>query len=136
TLTATTTLPMGFNVGLIYVGQSGLPYTWTVSGDVNADGISGNDLAFIPASQDQITLQDPSQYEALNNFVESQECLRSSRGGFVQRGACRNPWQNIIDMRLGWNAPEFVKGQHLELQADIFNVLNLINSDWGLFEQE
>ncbi|MBN1209053.1 MAG: TonB-dependent receptor [Myxococcaceae bacterium] len=136
TLTATATLPFGFNAGLIYVGQSGLPYTWTVSGDVNADGISGNDLAFIPANPEQITLQDPSQYEALNNFVEGQECLRNARGGFVQRGSCRNPWQNILDMRLGWNSPEWIKGQHLELQGDIFNVLNLINSDWGLFEQE
>jgi hypothetical protein len=136
TLTATATLPLGFNAGLIYVGQSGLPYTWTVSGDVNADGISGNDLAFIPANPDQITLQDPSQYEALNNFIEGQKCLRDARGGFVTRGACRNPWQNVIDMRLGWNAPEFIKGQHLELQMDVFNVLNLVNSDWGLFEQE
>jgi len=136
TLTATATLPLGFNAGLIYVGQSGLPYTWTVSGDVNADGISGNDLAFIPANADQITLQDPEQFEALNNFVNGQECLRNARGGFVQRGSCRNPWQNILDMRLGWNSPEWIKGQHLELQMDIFNVLNLINSDWGLFKQE
>jgi outer membrane receptor protein involved in Fe transport len=136
TLTATATLPVGFNLGLIYVGQSGTPYTWTVSGDVNADGISGNDLVFVPANQDQITLQDPTQYEALNNFIEGQECLRKARGGFVQRGSCRNPWSNIVDMRLGWNAPEWVKGQHLELQMDIFNVLNLINNDWGLSEQD
>ncbi|MDY7231209.1 TonB-dependent receptor [Hyalangium rubrum] len=136
TLSATATLPLGFNAGLIYVGQSGLPYTWTVNGDVNADGISGNDVAFIPANAEQISLQDASQYEALNNFINGQDCLRDAKGGFVRRGACRNPWQNILDMRLGWNAPEFVKGQHLELQMDIFNVLNLVNSDWGLFEQE
>jgi hypothetical protein len=136
TLTATGNLPYGFSAGLIYVGQSGTPYTWTVSGDVNADGISGNDLAFIPSSEEQITLQDPTQYEALNNFIEGQKCLRDSRGGFVQRGSCRNPWQNFLDLRLGWNSPEFIKGQHLELQADIFNVLNLLNAEWGLFEQE
>jgi outer membrane receptor protein involved in Fe transport len=136
TLTATATLPLGFNAGLIYVGQSGLPYTWTVSGDVNADGISGNDLVFVPENEEQITLQDPDQYAALNTFIESQKCLRDSRGGFVQRGACRNPWSNIVDMRLGWNSPEWIKGQHLELQMDIFNFLNLINSEWGLSEQE
>jgi outer membrane receptor protein involved in Fe transport len=136
TLTATASLPFGFNAGLIYVRQSGLPYTWTTSGDVNADGISGNDLAFIPASPDQITLRDPAEYEALSNFIEGQECLRNAKGGFVRRGACRNPWQNVFDMRVGWNSPEWIKGQHLELQADIFNVLNLVNSDWGLFEQE
>lgn len=136
TLTATANLPLGINAGLIYVGQSGTPYTWTTNGDVNADGVNGNDLAFVPASPDQITLQDPAQYEALEKFIDGQSCLKDSKGGFVKRGACRNPWQNVVDMRVGWNAPEFLKGQHLELQMDIFNVLNLINSDWGLFEQE
>ena len=136
TLTATTDLPMGFNAGLIYVGQSGTPYTWTVSGDVNADGISGNDLAFIPASPEQISLQDPTQYEGLSNFIESQDCLREAKGDFVRRGSCRNPWSNIFDVRLGWKSPEFVKGQHLELQADIFNFMNLLYNRWGLSEQD
>jgi outer membrane receptor protein involved in Fe transport len=136
TLTATATLPVGFNVGLLYVGQSGTPYTWTVSGDVNADGISGNDLVFVPASADQITLQDPAQYDALSSFIDGQKCLKEAKGGFVQRGACRNPWSNIVDMRLGWNAPEWIKGQHLELQMDIFNLMNFINNNWGLSEQE
>ncbi|HLL04065.1 MAG TPA: carboxypeptidase regulatory-like domain-containing protein [Myxococcaceae bacterium] len=136
TLTATTNLPMGFNAGLIYVGQSGAPYTWTVSGDVNADGISGNDLAFIPNSPEQISLQDPSQYEALSAFIDSQSCLREAKGDFVRRGACRNPWSNILDVRLGWKSPEFVKGQHLEVQADIFNFMNLLYNRWGLSEQD
>jgi len=136
TLTATTNLPMGFNAGLIYVGQSGAPYTWTVSGDVNADGISGNDLAFIPNSPEQISLQDPSQYEALSAFIDSQSCLREAKGDFVRRGSCRNPWSNILDVRLGWKSPEFVKGQHLEVQADIFNFMNLLYNRWGLSEQD
>ncbi|WPB76649.1 carboxypeptidase regulatory-like domain-containing protein [Archangium violaceum] len=136
TLTATGQFPLGFNAGIIYTGQSGLPYSWTVNGDVNADGINGNDLAFIPADPSQISLQDPAQYEALNNFVNSQQCLREAKGSIIQRGACRNPWQNFFNVRLGWTSPEFVKGQRLELQGDIFNVLNLLNPEWGLFEQE
>ncbi|PTL84690.1 hypothetical protein DAT35_06385 [Vitiosangium sp. GDMCC 1.1324] len=135
TLTAIGTLPYGFNAGVIYTGQSGLPYTWVVNGDVNADGISGNDLAFIPANASQISLQDPSQYEALNKFIDSQDCLRQAKGRLVQRGECRNPWQNFLNLRLGWNSPEIAKGQRLEIQADIFNVLNLVNPKWGLFEQ-
>jgi hypothetical protein len=136
TLTATGTLPYGFNAGVIYTGQSGLPYTWTVNGDVNADGISGNDMPFIPADPSQISLQDPTQYEALNHFIDSKACLRDARGRLMQRGECRNPWQNFFNVRLGWISPELVKGQRLELQADIFNVLNLLNPEWGLFEQD
>lgn len=137
-------LPYGFGVGLTYVGQSGLPYTWVVNGDVNGDGISGNDLAFIPANPSQITLAridpgnvvvvDPSQYDALSRFIDGQSCLRDARGGFVQRGACRNPWQSFVDMRLSWVSPEFQAGR-FEVQLDIFNLLNLISSSWGHFDQ-
>jgi hypothetical protein len=136
TVVASGSLPYGFNAGIIYTGQSGLPYTWIVNGDVNADGVSGNDVAFIPGDASQISLQDPSQYEALSAFIDSQECLRGAKGRLIKRGECRNPWQNIFNVRLGWNSPEFVKGQRLELQADFLNVLNLLDSDWGLFEQE
>src|SRR6185436_4477461 len=80
TITSTATLPYNISAGLIYTGQSGTPYTWTVNGDVNADGINGNDLVFVPADASQISLQDPSQFQALSDFVDSQECLRKSRG--------------------------------------------------------
>ncbi len=136
TVTASGSLPYGFNAGVIYTGQSGLPYTWTVNGDVNADGISGNDVPFIPADASQISMRDPTQYEALNKFIDSQSCLRDAKGRLMQRGECRNPWQNFLNLRLGWTSPEFVKGQRLELQADIFNVLNLLNPEWGLFQQD
>ncbi len=133
-------LPYGFGVGLTYVGQSGLPYTWVVQGDVNGDGISGNDLAFIPADRSQISLsgtpqQQSDQWDAMNNFIQNQSCLRDSRGHFVQRGACRNPWQNFLDMRFSWVSPDILKDQHFEVQVDIFNFLNLLNSRWGLFDQ-
>jgi hypothetical protein len=136
TLTATGQLPYGFNGGIIYTGQSGLPYTWVVNGDVNADGITGNDLAFIPKDESQITLAPGSSYADLSKFIDSQQCLRDAKGRLMQRGECRNPWQNFVNLRLGWNSPELVKGQRLEVQADIFNVLNLINNKWGLFDQD
>lgn len=136
TVTGTATLPYNVTAGLIYQGQSGTPYTWTVSGDVNADGINGNDLVFVPADASQITLQDPTQFQALSDFIDSQECLRNSKGGFVQRGACRNPWQSFLNLRVGWTTPELVKGQKGEVQLDVFNLLNLINPHWGVFEQD
>jgi hypothetical protein len=135
TVTGTAALPFGFGLGVTYVGQSGLPYTWTVANDVNGDGVGGNDLVFVPADPSQITLRDATQYDALNSFIESRDCLREARGRFIQRGACRNPWQSFMNVRLAWTSPEIVKDQRLELQFDIFNVLNLINSSWGLFSQ-
>jgi outer membrane receptor protein involved in Fe transport len=134
-ISGTATLPYNVTAGLIYTGQSGTPYTWTVNGDVNADGINGNDLVFVPADASQITLAPGSNFQALSDFIESQGCLRNAKGGFVTRGACRNPWQSFLNLRVGWITPEFVKGQKGEVQLDLFNLLNLINPHWGVFEQ-
>lgn len=136
TVTATAELPYGFGLGVSYVGQSGLPYTWTTSNDVNGDGISGNDLVYVPATPDKITFQggdaDGSKWKALNAFIDGQKCLADARGGLVQRGACRNPWQDFLNMRLTWTSPKFFKDDHrIEVQWDLFNVLNFVNSYWG-----
>ena len=134
TITGTAVLPYGFGAGLTYIGQSGTPYTWVVSGDINGDGQSSNDLPFIPANPGQISLSDPTQYAALSQFVQSQDCLRAAQGHLLQRGACRNPWQDYLDARLTWTSPS-LKGQHFEVQYDIFNVLNLLNPDWGHYNE-
>ncbi|GAC1536748.1 MAG: hypothetical protein NVS2B9_02640 [Myxococcales bacterium] len=146
TVTGTASLPYGFGLGLSYVGVSGTPYTWTVSGDANGDGVSGNDLVFVPANPGQISLTDPTKYAALDAFIDSQRCLRQARGGFIQRGACRNPWQNLLDMRLTWTSPNIKGEQRIEVQWDIFNVLNLLSdldnrvfgahTSWGSFDQD
>ena len=133
TITATAALPAGFNAGLSYVKQSGLPYTWTVNGDVNADGINGNDLAFIPATATDITLMDPATFANLDAFITSQDCLNGARGRLIKRGECRNPWLTLLNARVGWTSPKLgANGEHFELQVDVFNVLNMFNDEWGI----
>jgi len=134
-LTGTAQLPYGFGAGAQFNMVSGLPYTWTVNGDVNADGINGNDIVFVPASASQITLQDPSQYDALAGFINSQDCLKNAKGHFVERGACRNPWSEFLNLRGTWQSPEVMPGHRFELQLDLFNVLNMVNKNWGLLDQ-
>jgi hypothetical protein len=134
TLSGTVSLPYRTSLSVIYVGRSGDPYAWIVNGDVNADGINGNDLPFIPADASQITLANPAQFAALDQFIESQDCLRESRGRVLERNSCRNLWQNYLNLRLGGVIPT-VEGQGLELSLDLFNMLNFIDHDWGLYKQ-
>ena len=145
TLTGTAQLPYGFNLGAIYVGQSGTPYTWTVNGDVNADGINGNDLVYVPRNMSEISIAPitgaggvvtrtpEQQWSDLDAFISSQDCLQGARGRFVQRGECRNPWSNILNLRFGWGMNTYQK-QRFEVQVDIFDFMNLLNSDWGTFD--
>ena len=53
TLVGTTDLPLGFRLGLIYIGMSGAPFTYVVQGDANADGFwpfgdPSNDVVYVP----------------------------------------------------------------------------------------
>jgi hypothetical protein len=136
TLGGSASLPYGFGGGFVYNLVSGLPYTWTVNGDVNGDGINGNDVVYVPASASQISLMNAAQYDQLAAFINSQDCLKNSKGHFVERGACRNPWTEFLNVRGTWRSPNlFSTGQGFELQLDVFNVLNLVNNKWGLIDQ-
>ena len=64
TLGAIANLPLRFRLGLFYNGYSGHPYTYTVSGDVNADGLDVNDAVYLPKNAEDITLADPGQWPA------------------------------------------------------------------------
>jgi hypothetical protein len=112
----------------------GLALHWTVNGDVNADGINGNDVVFVPANASQISLMDPAQYDALATCINSQDCLKGAKGHFIKRGACRNPWTEFLNVRGTWQSPQ-VMGQRFEVQLDFFNVLNLVHNKWGLIDQ-
>jgi hypothetical protein len=134
TLSGTVNLPLSSALSLIYIGRSGDPFSWIVNGDANADGVNGNDLPFIPASPDEISLVDPAQYAELDAFIESQDCLQESRGQILERNTCRNPWQNYLNARLATTIPT-VGTQGLELSLDLFNLLNFVDRDWGLYKQ-
>jgi hypothetical protein len=131
------------DVSLIYVGESGRPYSFTYNGDINNDGSNENDLLYVPRDASEIRFQDvgpnqpitPAQsWENFNNFIESVECLREARGRIVGRNACREPWLSRVDVRLAQTVPS-VRGHGVEITLDIFNVGNLLNREWGRAEQ-
>lgn len=137
TISGTANLPYHSQFSLIYQGFSGTPYGWTVGSDVNGDGISGNDLPYIPldaADPTQITLADPTQAAELNAFIDGQKCLAGSRGHLLERNSCRNPWTNLVNTRLATSLP-LMSGHAVELSWDIFNVLNMFDNEWGAFKQ-
>ncbi len=125
TLTAVTSLPFGINGSLSYVGRSGLPFTYAVSTDINGDGLSGNDAVYVPLNQQDISLANPAQWTALNNFINSQPCLNQQRGHLMRRNSCRDPWQTFFNARIG-KTFHTVNAQSVEISADFFNVLALL----------
>ncbi|HEU4558160.1 MAG TPA: TonB-dependent receptor [Longimicrobium sp.] len=127
------------DITLVWIGQSGLPYSYAYNGDVNGDQWTANDLVFVPADSTQIRFApgtganptSPAQsWQNLNAFIQSVECLREARGKVLERNACRLPWSNRFDVKLSQNVRLF-RRQTAQFTMDIVNVANLLNRDWG-----
>jgi hypothetical protein len=130
----TVNLPWGFLVSGIYRGYTGLPWSPRYRGDVNGDGVV-NDRLYIPtelelAAYAFVGADSVAQRAAFNHKINDTPCLKDHRGQVMGRNACRNPWQNILDMRVG-KTFNTLRGQSAELSIDFFNVLNGLKSAWG-----
>jgi hypothetical protein len=142
---------------VVYVGNSGAPYDYVYaagsgsgSGDANADGQSQNDLVYVPKDAHdpneilftgyngvspglnaaQAVLDAQAQANAFDRFIDRVPCLRKSRGKLLSRNACRNPWQNDVDVSVGQSLQAFGQ-QNLQLRLDVINFGNLLNKRWG-----
>lgn len=132
--TGQTRLPLGINVSGTWRVQSGRPWTPEVSGDLNGDGVRFNDRPFIFSPEDlplastgAAADEERARYAG---FLRSVDCLGDAEGQVITRNTCRFPWTNQLDMRVS-RSFQAVRGQRAELQIDMFNVLNGLNSDWG-----
>ncbi|MEO7987576.1 MAG: TonB-dependent receptor, partial [Gemmatimonadales bacterium] len=137
TLVGAFDLPLRVRFSLFYNGFSGAPYTYRITGDANADGATAfggpsfNDPMYVPRDAADITLAEPGQWETLDGYIRSRPCLREQRGRLLRRNSCRDPWVSIMDARLSKVVPT-TPGQSIELIADLFNVLNLLDRDWAV----
>jgi outer membrane receptor for ferrienterochelin and colicin len=121
-------------VGLFFEGRSGKPYSWTYANDANGDGISGNDLMYIPSGPDDVVFTGPTATAdelAFWDFVDSHPELERSKGGVVGRNDSRAPWVNTFDLRLSQEIPGFFKGNKAQVWVDILNVGNMIKDSFG-----
>lgn len=132
-------------ISLFYSGFSGTPFTYLYNGDLNGDGRFNNDLLFVPASLEQINLQDirnnvgvvmrtrDEQWQALDAFIANDPYLSERRGQYAERNGARSPWEHRFDVRLMQDLGKVI-GKYrnaLQLTFDVSNVGNLISKDWG-----
>jgi hypothetical protein len=124
-------------ISLLYTGESGLPFSYVYRGDYNGDGYPAlgpasdrnNDLIYVPLDPAEV----PSSFATtarLANALATDECLQRFQGVIMLRNHCRAPWQNRLDLRLAHTVR--TGGTSFRFEADMINVLNLVNDDWGL----
>lgn len=132
-----------------YVGESGSPFTYLATGasrggDLNADGSNANDpiyvprwaldtneIRFEPFARQTDTVTVAQQADAFERFIERTPCLRRQRGQILERNSCREPWSHATIASVRQGIP--IGGRVLEVELDVFNVLNLLSSGWGRY---
>lgn len=133
-------------VSLVYIGRTGLHYSY-VFGSANAPfggtfladfgseaDNPGSQLFYVPTGlDDPLVTGDPEFLANLDGFIDSEACLRNSRGKIVERNACSSEWSNLFNLRLlqelgAWG------DKRLEVILDVENLGNLINREWGRLE--
>jgi hypothetical protein len=115
---------------LIYDGRSGAPYSYIYAGDANADGRHDNDLIYVPATADEIVLMS-NNWDEMDSWISSTDALNDYRGGHVDRNTDREPWTNFLDFKVSQQIQTF-GGQSIEFSASMINVMNFLNSEWGV----
>ncbi len=133
---------MATTLSVYYNGQSGEPFSYTVQGDINGDGATGNDLVYIPRHKNEILLEPLNDADTrtrdqiwadLNAFIMNDDYLNTHRGEYAARNGPRTPWESRFDIRLMQEFfHEFNGHKHtIQLTLDIENFANMLNKDFG-----
>ena len=132
-------------VSFFYEGRESNPFSYVYrNGDdlLNDDSRDGTTLIYVPAAQNEITLEDGAngltsqqQWDALDAFIEGNDYLRSRRGDYAERNGDRGEsWTHVVDFKLAQdlNIDFGNTNNTLQFTLDIFNFTNMLNKDWGV----
>jgi len=138
---------LGTTISLVYNGQSGNPFSYTMSGNINGDGVFFNDLMYIPTAADiasnlyvflanstnGVTYSPDQQKTLFNQYIENDKYLRKNRGKFAERNGARLPFSHVIDLAVkqDFNLKVGSKTYQVQLSYEVSNFTNMLNSEWG-----
>ena len=123
----------GLHINAIYTAYSPQGYSYIYSNDMNGDGNSA-DLMYIPKDKNEIVFTSDADRDAFWNFLEQDKYLSGHKGKYAEANAGRSPWVHMLDLRLSEDFTFMIgKTKHtFELSCSFQNVLNMLNSKWGV----
>jgi hypothetical protein len=132
------------SLGLTFEAANGGTATYAYSGDLNNDGLTTNDLVYIPKDQNDIVLEGVNASDTrttsviwgqLNTYINQDPYLSKRRGKYAERNGLLLPFYKRLDLNF---TQDFMiktgkKTNTLRLTADVFNFGNLLNKNWGIY---
>lgn len=122
-------------------------FSYTFGADMNGDGVATNDLIYIPRNTAEMnfapftvgtrTFTAAEQADAFESYIQQDKYLRKNRGRYATRNGGVMPLFQRADLSITQDVFKDIRGQRnaLQVRADILNVGNLLNSDWGVSER-
>lgn len=129
---------------IFWEGRTGGNASYTFSGDANGDGGSRNDLIYVHHDIAEMNFEEftsggttftaDQQARAWDAFIAQDPYLSKNRGKYVERGAAFLPMIYSMDLSVEQDISKSFAGtdNRLSIRADVLNVLNLVNGDWGV----
>lgn len=123
--------------------RSGRPYSATMldnSGNrgsvAGTVGNLGNMLLYVPTAggDSKVSFDSAASETAFNNLI-AELGLEKYRGKIVKKNTQTSPDFFKVDLHFSQEIPAFVGNAKFKLFADVENVLNFIDSDWGSLRQ-
>jgi hypothetical protein len=132
-------------ISIFYDGSSsGGRYSYVYSGDFNNDGVTGNDLIYIPKNASEIafssfaypngvTYSAQQQSDLFFQYIEQDPYLKKHKGQYAERNGAKYPWRNQVDVRFMQDLfTNIGKNRNtIQFSIDVFNFGNLLNADWS-----
>jgi Carboxypeptidase regulatory-like domain len=121
--------------------RSGRPYSLTMNDQTNRSAVFGTvgngsrHLLYVPTLSDSRVSFDTAANETAFNTLVSNLGIGGYRGSIIGKNTQQSPDFFKVDLAVSQELPLFVGGAKVKLFADIENVLNLIDSDWGALRQ-
>ncbi len=132
-------------ISLFYEGRNQGRYSYVYSGDMNQDGISNNDLVYIPNTASELTFltltsggktfTPEEQKAAFDKYINQDPYLSKHRGEYSQRNGALLPWIHQVDLGVVQNINIMTGGKMntLQVRFDILNFGNMLNNNWGSY---
>ena len=132
---------MQTHVSFTYQGQSGNRFSYMTfdSSDANNSGGAGGFLLYVPTkdelSQMSWVEDGQAQAAAFEELISGDKYLSSRRGQFTERFGGISPFENRFDLHVAQDFYYDRKcGRKIQLVADLINIGNLLNPEWGLVD--
>jgi hypothetical protein len=131
-------------ISIFYNGSIDGRFSYTYSGDFNRDGVSGNDLIYIPKDASEITFSSftypngviysaAQQSDLFFKYIDQDKYLKAHKGQYAERNGAQLPWRNQVDVKFLQDL--FINlgkdRNTLQFSIDIFNFGNFLSPGWG-----